>query len=384
VLLQLLVYAKTDWRAGYSWGPRFLTDLLPLLLWMLAPVVEALPYAGRVAFALATAVAIVIEAVGAFWYAGASDIALFAGDRVPNPLAAAWSFGNAPFLAELRHAPAPRELFLGVRGSLDRVTAENRDVDVNEVIAGTPLVAQGWALADGRSPGRVMVFLADQALGVTTTWFDRSDVRTALHQASPAGWRVLLRTDSVPPGEHILSVMVQVNENGVFHPLAQRPFTVLAGRNPSWPGYEPPPTAPAPALAGSTVKAEVPKVPALDFYTLPPCRLLDTRQGGPALASGTVARYAAHHAACGIPDSARALAVNVTIAQPTGDGHLNFYPEDVTPPLASTINFAAGQTRANNAVLQLSLDGLGRFAVAPFVKGNGTVELIVDVSGYFE
>jgi hypothetical protein len=124
-------------------------------------------------------------------------------------------------------------------------------------------------------------------------------------------------------------------------------------------------------------------LPGRSFFTLPPCRLLDTRQGGPALASGAVARFAAH-GACGIPDSARALAVNVTLAQSTGDGHLNLYPGDIAPPLASTINFAAGQTRANNAVLQLSLDGLGHFAASPFVVGNGTVDLIVDVSGFFE
>src|SRR5947209_5681922 len=37
VVLQLLLYAKADWRAGISWGPRFLTDLLPLLLWLLVP-----------------------------------------------------------------------------------------------------------------------------------------------------------------------------------------------------------------------------------------------------------------------------------------------------------------------------------------------------------
>ena len=36
VILQILLYAKTDWRGGASWGPRYMTDLLPLLMWMLA------------------------------------------------------------------------------------------------------------------------------------------------------------------------------------------------------------------------------------------------------------------------------------------------------------------------------------------------------------
>ncbi|MEO7274734.1 MAG: hypothetical protein ABIX28_23520, partial [Vicinamibacterales bacterium] len=37
VVMQVLVYSKIDWRAGISWGPRFLTDLLPLAIWLLVP-----------------------------------------------------------------------------------------------------------------------------------------------------------------------------------------------------------------------------------------------------------------------------------------------------------------------------------------------------------
>jgi len=33
----LLVYSKADWRQGASWGPRWLTDLLPIVFWMLPP-----------------------------------------------------------------------------------------------------------------------------------------------------------------------------------------------------------------------------------------------------------------------------------------------------------------------------------------------------------
>jgi hypothetical protein len=120
-ILQVLLYAKADWRAGASWGPRWLTDLLPILLWMLAPAVAALRGAGRLAFVLATCAAIAIEAVGAFWYTGASDLAIFAAATDADPLRAAWNPRNAPFLAELRHAPAPGELTLAVAGNLDSI-----------------------------------------------------------------------------------------------------------------------------------------------------------------------------------------------------------------------------------------------------------------------
>jgi hypothetical protein len=52
-LLQLVLYAKADWRGGISWGPRYMTDLLPMLLWMLVPVVAALRGFGRACFLLA-------------------------------------------------------------------------------------------------------------------------------------------------------------------------------------------------------------------------------------------------------------------------------------------------------------------------------------------
>jgi hypothetical protein len=70
--------------------------------------------------------------------------------------------------------------------------------------------------------------------------------------------------------------------------------------------------------------------------------------------------------------------------QPSGDGFLTLHPGDIAAPTISTVNFAAGQTRANNAVQRLALNGAGTVAVTPFVSGNGTVHVIVDVVGYFE
>jgi Tol biopolymer transport system component len=124
------------------------------------------------------------------------------------------------------------------------------------------------------------------------------------------------------------------------------------------------------------------------YYTLTPCRLLDTRDpaDGPALFSGQTAVLLLH-GACGIPETAKAVAVNVTVVQPSGAGFLTLHPGDIAPPATSTLNFEAGQTRANNAIQRLALNGAGTMAVTPFVSGvggNGTVHVIVDVVGYFE
>jgi Tol biopolymer transport system component len=121
--------------------------------------------------------------------------------------------------------------------------------------------------------------------------------------------------------------------------------------------------------------------PGRDLFTVTPCRVLDTRSG-PALASGVPRQVA--FSSCGVPATAKAVAVNVTVVQPTGNGNLTLYPGDLEPTGTSTINFPAGVTRANNAVLGLALDGTGTVAVLPFVTGAGTVHVLVDVSGYFE
>jgi hypothetical protein len=82
---------------------------------------------------------------------------------------------------------------------------------------------------------------------------------------------------------------------------------------------------------------------------------------------------------CGIPADATAISVNVTVTNPSAGGHLTFYPSGEAPPLVSTINYRAGQTRANNAILLLSPAGDFDVACASF----GTVDFILDVNGYF-
>lgn len=122
---------------------------------------------------------------------------------------------------------------------------------------------------------------------------------------------------------------------------------------------------------------------ASDFYTIEPCRLVSTPQTGPAPVSGQTALLDVH-GACGVPATATAVALNVTVLQSTGAGRLSVYPGNILAPGTSTINFKANQTLANNAVLPLATNGDGTLGLTPFVTGGGTVHVIVDLSGYFE
>jgi hypothetical protein len=124
----------------------------------------------------------------------------------------------------------------------------------------------------------------------------------------------------------------------------------------------------------------------LGFYTLTPCRLLDTRSasgasGGPALPP-TSERILAAAGHCGIPDDAKAISVNVTAVGAPQAGYLRLYAGNAVPASTSALNFAAGQTRANNAVVTLSTSGTGTFAVQNGAPSQA-VHVVVDVNGYF-
>jgi hypothetical protein len=118
------------------------------------------------------------------------------------------------------------------------------------------------------------------------------------------------------------------------------------------------------------------------YFTVSPCRAIDTRQPGqgPSLGNGDTRRVLVREA-CGIPFTARAIALNVTAVAPTSAGHLTLYPAGVATPGTSTISIRSGVTRANNAVIALSPAGA---LEARATLAGGKVHFIVDVSGYFE
>ena len=128
-----------------------------------------------------------------------------------------------------------------------------------------------------------------------------------------------------------------------------------------------------------------PQTSATSFYTVTPCRALDTRNadgllGGPSITAG-VTRGFVIAGQCGVPPSARAISANLVVTQAAAAGYLTVYPGGTSTPLASSLNYRAGQTRANNAVVPLGV--AGDIAV---VSGqpSGTVHFILDINGYFQ
>ena len=138
--------------------------------------------------------------------------------------------------------------------------------------------------------------------------------------------------------------------------------------------------------ATTTVHHFVPDAAASMFMPLAPCRAVDTRnpvgpRGGPALGVG--ARSFALVGACGIPPDAKSVALNVTAVAPTHDGDLKLYAADTPTPVATALSFRAGNTRANSAIAAVSTDGSAALAVQADMPVGGTVDVTVDVLGFF-
>ena len=125
-----------------------------------------------------------------------------------------------------------------------------------------------------------------------------------------------------------------------------------------------------------------PSTGTLQFYPLPPCRVLDTRNpagmfGGPSLVSGGSRSFPIQSSSCGVPTGAAAYAFNVT-AVPQGPlGFLTAWPTGQTQPYVSTLNSYDGTVLANAAIVPAGANG----AVSFYATNN--TDLVVDINGYF-
>ncbi len=121
--------------------------------------------------------------------------------------------------------------------------------------------------------------------------------------------------------------------------------------------------------------------PALRFVTVTPCRVVDTRTangafGGPAL-SGNSRDFAIPIGACGIPATAKAYALNVTVLPRGSLGYLTIWPTGQPQPYVSTLNSGDGRVKANAAIVPAGTGG----AVSVFAAGS--TDVVLDINGYF-
>jgi hypothetical protein len=127
--------------------------------------------------------------------------------------------------------------------------------------------------------------------------------------------------------------------------------------------------------------------PGVGFVGVTPCRLVDTRQAGfpatygtPALTAGAARNFDLNSdpLCTGIPAGVEAYSLNVTVTNPQGAGFILIYPQGGAQPSVSTLNYVAGETIANAAIVPAGTNG----GVTVVAGGAGT-NLIIDINGYF-
>ena len=117
----------------------------------------------------------------------------------------------------------------------------------------------------------------------------------------------------------------------------------------------------------------------LTFYPVVPCRVADTRQedDGPEMAAGETRSFEIPDNGCGIPSSAAAYALNITVVPDGPLSYLTAWPTGSPRPFVSTLNSFDGTVVANAAIVPAGTDG----AVSVYVS-NAT-HVILDINGYF-
>lgn len=114
------------------------------------------------------------------------------------------------------------------------------------------------------------------------------------------------------------------------------------------------------------------------YTAVVPGRVLDTRSSGPLGPNGVISLDVT--GVQGVPDSGvTAVAVNVTVAEPTDVGYLTVWPSGEAQPTASTHNFRPGVTPVANLVLA-KVGADGRINI---YNSAGSTHVLADVIGYF-
>jgi hypothetical protein len=120
----------------------------------------------------------------------------------------------------------------------------------------------------------------------------------------------------------------------------------------------------------------------LHFVPVTPCRVVDTRNtrgafGGPSLAARDTREFAVSQSSCGIPSTAQAYSMNVTVVPKEKLGYLTIWPSGAPQPLISLLNSYDGRIKANAVVVPAGSNGsINIFA-------TDATDVVLDLNGYF-
>jgi hypothetical protein len=123
----------------------------------------------------------------------------------------------------------------------------------------------------------------------------------------------------------------------------------------------------------------------LAFYTLPPCRVADTRSfagftgdfGPPSLSAGSERSFPLSLSSCNIPSDAQAYSLNIGVVPQTTLGYLTVWPTGSPLPIVSTLNSLNGALVSNAAIVPAGTSG----DISLYASNN--TDVFIDINGYF-
>ncbi|MBM0234042.1 DUF1565 domain-containing protein [Micromonospora sp. STR1_7] len=290
----------------------------------------------------------------------ASSVNFVPGETVPNQVTVPMSNGNLRIRNNAGgtvHVVADLQGFYSGVGDGFKPLSPTRVLD-SRANAGTPIPANSYRVLDlaGRVPaGAKAVVLSVTATqptanGVLTLFPAGSSVPTASNLNFVAGQTIPnLVTVPVVNGR----LVIQNVSSGTTHVLAD-----LAG----WYG------------TGATD----------GFVPYGPQRILDTRSG---IRGSTLPQFSSVDLLVPFLDpngndntpKPTALVANLTVTGPTAPGVLTAQPKGEAPSAASNVNFVAGETASNAAVVRVGANG----SVTLTNNSGGSADVVVDQAGHF-
>ena len=147
---------------------------------------------------------------------------------------------------------------------------------------------------------------------------------------------------------------------------------------PSTPGRGSGGSAPPPGQAPPPLPAQQPAAVAGAVYQpSTPTRVLDTRGGPGPLGVRPAGAELALDLSSWLPSGTTAVALNVTLTAPEAGGYLTVWPTGTAAPLASNLNYVAGETVPNAVIVPVGNDRhVSLLTAAP-------AHLVVDLFGWF-
>ena len=155
-----------------------------------------------------------------------------------------------------------------------------------------------------------------------------------------------------------------------------------ADQIPNWP--TPPYWKPQASMARDKVRTHAVSAAStpLPFIAQTPCRQYDSRDATP-LPQATPRSVTITGSPCGIPASASAVSLNITVFDIVGaTGNAVFQVGPASPPTMAWLNYPASETQRSNAGV-LPLSGAGEIFVE-VLQGGGSVDFTVDINGYYD